>query len=250
MVQERFFDIVHVKDTAAITLKNELCVVLSRHNLNVSNIRGQGYDGASNMRGEWNGLQALFLTDCPYAYYVHCFAHQLQLALVVASREVIPIHKFFSKLTFIVDIVCSSSKRHDELQVVKLDEIAYLLEIDELEKGKGSNQIGTLKQAGDTCWSSHFSSICSLINMYDATCLVLEKNIVDGSTYSQRGDADNAYKSLTSFEFILILYLMREIMGITNVLCQALQQQSQDIVNVMCLVCSTKGLLQNLRENG
>jgi len=50
-IQERFFDIVHVKDIVAITLKNELCVVPSRHNLNVSNIHGQGYDGASNMRG-------------------------------------------------------------------------------------------------------------------------------------------------------------------------------------------------------
>ncbi|XP_029128873.1 uncharacterized protein LOC114916403 [Cajanus cajan] len=84
--------------------------------------------------------------------------------------------------------------------------------------------------------------------MYDATCSVLEKIIVDGSTYSQHGDADNAYKSLTSFEFILILHLMREIMGITDVLCQALQQQSQDVVNAMHLVRSTKTLIQNLRE--
>jgi len=51
-IQERFFDIVHVKDTATLTLINELCVVLSQHNINVSNIRGQGYDGARNMRGE------------------------------------------------------------------------------------------------------------------------------------------------------------------------------------------------------
>ena len=36
--------------------------------------RGQGYDGASNMRRAWNGLKTLFLKDCPYAYYVHCFA--------------------------------------------------------------------------------------------------------------------------------------------------------------------------------
>jgi len=28
-----------------------------------------------------------------------------------------------------------------------------LLEIDELEKGKGENQIGTLKRDGYTCWS-------------------------------------------------------------------------------------------------
>jgi len=39
-IKERFFDIVHVKDTTAVTLKKELSVVLSRHNLNVSTIKG------------------------------------------------------------------------------------------------------------------------------------------------------------------------------------------------------------------
>ena len=46
----------HVKDIATLTLKKEICDILSRHNLDVPNIRGQGYDGASNMREEWNGL--------------------------------------------------------------------------------------------------------------------------------------------------------------------------------------------------
>ena len=59
------------------TLKQGICSILSHHNLNIQNVRGQGYDGASNMRGEWNGLQALILQECPYAYYVHCLAHQL-----------------------------------------------------------------------------------------------------------------------------------------------------------------------------
>ena len=83
-IQEQYFNIMHVKDTATLILKNELCVVLSWHNLNVSNICGQMYDDASNMREEWNGLKALFLSDCPYAYYVHWFSHRLNLALVVA----------------------------------------------------------------------------------------------------------------------------------------------------------------------
>ena len=38
--------------------------------------------------------------DCPFAYYIHCMAHWLQLALVVASREVIHVHQLFSDLTF------------------------------------------------------------------------------------------------------------------------------------------------------
>jgi|JXWR01.1.fsa_nt_gb hypothetical protein len=30
------------------------------------------------MRGEWNGLEALILQECPYGYNVHCLAHQNQ----------------------------------------------------------------------------------------------------------------------------------------------------------------------------
>jgi hypothetical protein len=85
-IKERIFHIVHVKHTTALTLKNKICNVISRYDLPIENIRGQGYDGTSNMHGEWNGLQALFLIECSYSYYVHCFAHKLQLALVAASR--------------------------------------------------------------------------------------------------------------------------------------------------------------------
>ncbi|XP_057531041.1 uncharacterized protein LOC130809329 [Amaranthus tricolor] len=51
LIKERFFDPIHVVDTSTSTLKKEVCSVLSRHNLNVENIHGQGYGGASNMRG-------------------------------------------------------------------------------------------------------------------------------------------------------------------------------------------------------
>ncbi|XP_062020773.1 uncharacterized protein LOC133737181 [Rosa rugosa] len=193
-IQERFFDLSHVKDTGAATLKNEICVILSRHSLDVQNIRGQGYDGASNMRGEWKGLQALFLNDCPYAYYVHCFAHRLQLALVAASREVIPVHNFFSHLSFVINVVVSSCKRHDELQDAQIEEIAHLLSIDELESGKGANQIGTLKRPSDTRWSSYFLSLCSLVRLFGPTIAVLEKIEKESSNYCQRGDANAACK--------------------------------------------------------
>jgi hypothetical protein len=63
--------------TRALTLKNSIIAVLADIGLNVQNIRGQGYDGASNMREEFNGLKALVLQECPYAYYIHCLALQL-----------------------------------------------------------------------------------------------------------------------------------------------------------------------------
>nr|XP_023884511.1 zinc finger MYM-type protein 1-like [Quercus suber] len=219
-IKECFFHVVHVRDTTALTLKNEICAVLSHYNLHIENIRGQGYDGASNMRGEWNGLQTLFLKDCPYAYYLHCIAHRLQIALVIESREAKDVHQFFDHLVNIINIV-----------VVLIS-------------------IGNLEQAGDTRWGSHFQSICSLIKMFDVTYKVINTIFKEGANYKQHGDAERAYQVLTSFEFILILHLMKEIMGITNIICQALQQHSQDLLNAMHLVSTTKSLIQKLRDDG
>ena len=39
-IQERFFDLSYVKDTAALTLKNEIYAILSHHCLDIQNIRG------------------------------------------------------------------------------------------------------------------------------------------------------------------------------------------------------------------
>ena len=49
-MRERFYEIVHVVDTAAVTLKKEIYYLFSNYCLDIQNIRGQGYDGASNMR--------------------------------------------------------------------------------------------------------------------------------------------------------------------------------------------------------
>ncbi|XP_035838006.1 zinc finger MYM-type protein 1-like [Helianthus annuus] len=242
VIRERFLDLVHVMDTLSATLKVNLWNTLLHYNFDVSKIRGQGYDGASNMRGEWNGLQALVREYSPYAYYVHCFAHRLQLALVCVSRDVTPVHQFFSNLVFIINVVCASSKRHDELQMANADEIKKLLELGEIKSGKGQNQVGTLLRAGDTRWGSHFKSICSLVNMFDVTHVVLKGIIQDTShaTGSQRGDANIAYSYLQSFEFVLVLHLMKEVMAKTETLSQALQKKSQDILNAMELVSATK----------
>jgi hypothetical protein len=53
---ERFLSLKHVMDTTSDALKEALLTLLDRHGLSISKIRGQGYDGASNMRGEFNGL--------------------------------------------------------------------------------------------------------------------------------------------------------------------------------------------------
>jgi len=52
------------------------------------------------MRGEWNDLQAIFINDCPYAYYIQCLAYQLQFALIDAAREIYDIHTLFQNFIY------------------------------------------------------------------------------------------------------------------------------------------------------
>ncbi|XP_057740469.1 uncharacterized protein LOC130957635 [Arachis stenosperma] len=210
-VQERCFDLIYVSNTCSLTLKTKISSVLSRHNLDVQNLRGQGYDGASNIRGEWNGLQALFLKDCPFAYYIHCLSHRLQLALVSAAKEICYVHQFFSKLTLVVNVVTVSPKRHDQLRVAQANNVANLIANDKFVIGSGLNQIGTLQRAGDTRWGSHLTSVHSLLCMFDAICEVFEKS-TEEDNFSTRGDASATYDAITSFEFVFVLHLMRNIL--------------------------------------
>jgi hypothetical protein len=150
-------------------------------------------------------------------------------------------------LTSIINIVASSSKCHAEFQSFQVVEIENMTASNEIDTGRRANQIGTLQQPEDTRWSSHIQSVCSLIRLFCLTCSVLEI-ISKGINYAQHGDAKVAYMVLTSFEFVLILHLMKQVMKITNSLCQALQQNSQYILNVITVVSTTKLLLQKLRN--
>lgn len=48
---------------------------------------GQSYDGATVMSGVKNGLQAIIKERHPYAMYVHCLAHKVNLVLVAACKD-------------------------------------------------------------------------------------------------------------------------------------------------------------------
>jgi hypothetical protein len=178
-------------------------------------------------------------------------AHQLQLALVAASREVHEVHNFFQHAILIINVVSASPKRNDELLANQAAEIEREIELGELDTGKGANQIGSLQRPGDTRWSSHFKSIQSLLKMFGPTVAVLQSVATDRSVskYS-RGDAVGALKIIKSFDFVFILHLMEKIMKITDVLCQTLQRKSIDILNALDSVSNTKVLLGKLREDG
>ncbi|XP_047978826.1 zinc finger MYM-type protein 1-like [Salvia hispanica] len=144
-VVERFIGLMHVADTTALSLRSAILALLAEHSLSPSKIRGQGYDGASNMKGEIHGLKTLIMEDTPSAYYIHCFAHQLQLTLVAIS------------------------KRNDEC-IWLFDAIANLLNVIGVS---WLNQELGLKRPGDTRWSSHYKTLLNVMDLFSAIVNVL-----------------------------------------------------------------------------
>ena len=115
-VIERFLAMVHVSDTRSQTLKCAIDALFAKYGLSLSKLRGQGYDGASNMRGQFNGLKTLILQENPSAMYVHCFAHQLQLIIVAVVKSNLMVTDFFSYVHLILNFVGASCKMVDQLR--------------------------------------------------------------------------------------------------------------------------------------
>ncbi|XP_058774261.1 uncharacterized protein LOC131648528 [Vicia villosa] len=183
-VMERFIALHHVKYTTSEALKDALYGILNRHTLSISSIRGKGYDGASNMRGEFNGLQRKILDENPYAFYVHCYAHRLQLVVVSVASSCSSIHDFFEYISLIVTITSASCKRKDALKEEQHQDILNKLESGEISQGKGLHQL-SLARPGDTRWGSHYTTLIRLDQMWSSVLEVLSIVDEDGRGLSQ-----------------------------------------------------------------
>jgi hypothetical protein len=124
------------------------------------------------------------------------------------------------------------------------------LKNNEIFTGRGLNQEMNLKRPGDMRWSSYYGVAISLITMFSSVIDTVEDIVEDCLNSEQRADANILIQSLKTFDFAFNLHLMRNVLGITNELFQALQRKDQDILNTIKLVEISKLHLQVMREDG
>ncbi|XP_058776061.1 uncharacterized protein LOC131650364 [Vicia villosa] len=244
---ERFIGIVHVEDISATSLKGALECLLSGFGLCISKIRGQWYDGASNMRGRFGGLKTLIQKQNTQAYYVHCFAHQLQLALVSMARKHEDVDWFSCEVSRIVTFLRSSNKRQALLRNKQVAHFANLIEKELVETSTGLNQELSIARAGDTRWGSHFRTLNRLVDLFTPIIEVFEDLKSDSHS---KGEPKSLLLVMQTFSFVFMLHLMVEILSLTNNLSQSLQKGDQDIVHAMELVQICKKKLQEFRDDG
>ncbi|CAN1254764.1 Zinc finger MYM-type protein 1 [Linum perenne] len=131
-IKEQMAMVLHYVDKTGSVVERFLGIshsMILKHGLSFSKIRRQGYDGASNMKGEINGLKTLILSKTPSAYYIHLF---------------------FNAVSVLTNLVGASCKRRDivrETQAEKDQDIVNAMHLVNVAKQR-------LQHLRDCGWES------------------------------------------------------------------------------------------------
>ncbi|XP_075098040.1 uncharacterized protein LOC107788001 [Nicotiana tabacum] len=188
-VVERFIGLVHVSDTSTCSLKEAIYSLLPDHLLSPSQIRGQGYDGAT------------------------------------MSKKHLDVEDFFCHVTNVLNVIGVSFKHRDLLRHLQAEKLEQLLESGEIHTGRGLNQERGLQRPGDTRWESHFKTLDNFIVIFSSIIRVLEVIEHEGSTSNERNQAKYLLSEIITFKFVFILHLKLKVLAMSNELNKILQKR-------------------------
>ncbi|XP_025200592.1 uncharacterized protein LOC112598380 [Melanaphis sacchari] len=85
-INEKLLAIVDCKSGKGKNLCDIVCKALNNLNLDVKNCIGSSTDGASNMRGQYNGFSLWLNKESPEQVHVWCYAHVLNLVMIDTTQ--------------------------------------------------------------------------------------------------------------------------------------------------------------------
>lgn len=168
--EEFFVGFFEATETTGEGLTELIVKHLAELDLDIKNIRGQGYDNGSNMKGVHKGVQNRILSKNPRTFFVPCACHSMNLVVNDAAACSGEILGFFSIVQELYVFFSGSPKRWTVL--IK-------------ELSAHSSQL-TLKPLSTTRWSSRIDALKPLRYqigaVYDALVAIIEDNVIDADT--------------------------------------------------------------------
>ena len=110
-VQERLLRIMIVNDATGKGLYDRLKDILTKFYLSMSDVIACSFDGAANIKGDYNGLKAHTVKENPLALYIHYQAHVLTLVMTDSTSHSIKAEKLFGLVQQVAIFLSDSCKR-------------------------------------------------------------------------------------------------------------------------------------------
>lgn len=239
-IREEFVGFVKLQKTDADTIYKEIMEFIRDCNLDVTNLRGQGYDGASVMAGNVTGVATQILRQQPKAMYCHCRAHNLNLIVSSTCKQVPEIRNLFDTLRTLTWFLGASAKRKEILKKYLMsDDISRLFvgenaDLPEEEQEEADKMvIGSAKQQVpkmcETRMSACLATVSSVIAKYKAIHLTLNDISIESSQTEVRNNALSYYRLMQSSTFIVSLVVAQFVLSFSHPLCLSLQKVSCDV---------------------
>lgn len=198
---------------------------------------GQSYDGASNMRGEYEGLQAFIREINPAAIYTWCYAHRLSLVVVQMSSCSANAVDTFGNLEQLYSLISTSKKR-----------IAIY---ENMQKEKNPKErVHRLKRVETTRWMSYSSALNTVLLTYDIVINTLEQiKIIENSDFKARSKATGLMDFFLSERFVLTAICYKKLFNILDPVTKIFQSQDIDLLGAVNSLRAVSSSLKILRSD-
>lgn len=203
-----------------------------RLNLPISGLRGQAYDGASNMAGKYSGAQAVIQQAQPLAPYVHCGAHCVNLVTQQACSASGVVRNALHWIHDLGTFFGQSGKLKDRFKAIVAAE------------GEGS--VVSIRPLCPTRWTVRSPAIRAVLSQYTMVLNALDEMAAGHSESASR--AEGLRVRLQQGVVVLGLLLALDVISELEVLNASLQKNTQTMEGMLSAVSLVQDSLKSKRN--